>query len=66
MEINNRTREKTMQELYLRRINDLGKCLMLWASQYSECGSSDPWHYTEPNVDHLMRLIDEMACFSSR
>lgn len=61
MDINNRTSEGTMQERYLRRINGLGKCLVLWASQYSEFGSSDPWRHTELNVDHLMNLIDEMS-----
>ena len=66
MDIDNRTSERAMQVRYLQLINGLGKCLMLWASLYSEFGSLNLWHYTEPNVDHLMRLIDEMACFSSR
>lgn len=58
---NSRMGEGMMQERYLRRINGLGKCLVLWASQYSEFGSSDPWNNTELNVDHLMNLIDEMS-----
>ena len=61
MEINRMSREETVQGRSLRRINGLGKCLVLWASQYSEFGSSDPWHSTELNVDHLMELIDEMS-----
>ncbi len=56
-----KTSERTMRVRYRQRINGLGKCLVLWASQYSEFGSSDPWHYTELNVDHLMNLIDEMS-----
>ena len=65
MEINNGTSERTMQERYLQRINGLGKCLMLWASQYSEFGSSAPWYYTEPNADNLMLLMHEMAELAS-
>ena len=66
MDINDRTGERTMQERQLRRINGLGKCLVLWASQYSEFGSSDPWHYTELNVNHLMNLIDEMSTLAGQ
>ena len=63
MQTNNGTneRERAMQELYLRRINDLGKCLLLWASRYSEFGLSFHWRYAEINVDNLTRLLDEMA-----
>ncbi len=42
MDIKRMSREETVQGRYLRRINGLGKCLVLWASQYSEFGSSDP------------------------
>ena len=49
-----------------QRINGLGKCLMLWASLYSEFGSSNPWRYTEPNVDHLMFPIREMTELASQ
>ena len=66
MDISNRMSEGKMQELYLRRINGLGKCLLLWASQYSELGSSDPWHYTESNVDHLIDLLDEMSVLADQ
>ena len=66
MDIGNRTSEWTMQERYRRRINGLGKCLMLWASQYSEFGSSAPWHYTELNVDYLMNLIEEMSTLAAQ
>ena len=39
--------------------------MVLWASQYSEFGSSNPWYYTEPNADNVMLLIHEMAEFAS-
>ena len=61
MNNSDKTSERTMRARYLQRINGLGKCLMLWASQYSEFGSSVPWDNTELNVDHLMILIDEMS-----
>jgi len=57
----NKTSERTMRARYLQRINGLGKCLVLWASQYSEFGSSTPWNNTELNADNLMNLINEMS-----
>ena len=66
MEINHGTSERAMQVLYEQRINGLGKCLLLWASLYSEFGSSDPWHYTELAVNNLMLLITDMACRASQ
>lgn len=61
MDTNNRMSESAMQVLYKQRINGLGECLMLCANLYSEFGSLNPWHYTEPSVDRLMPLIAEMA-----
>jgi len=52
--------EGAMRARYLQRINGLGKCLVLWASQYSEFGSSTPWNNTELDIDHLILLLDEM------
>ena len=43
----------------------VSKCLVLWASQCSEFGSSNPWYYTEPNADNVMLLIHEMAELAS-
>ena len=52
---------RKMQARYRQRINGLGKCLVLWASQYSEFGVSDLWNYTELNANHLINLINEMS-----
>lgn len=66
MDTNDRTSKGAVRARYLQRIDGLGKCLMLWASLYSEFGSSNPWHYTEPNVDHLMLLISDMAALAGQ
>lgn len=58
--------KRAMRARYLQRINGLGKCLMLWASHYSEFGSSVRWDNTELNVDNLMYLIDEMSADASQ
>lgn len=51
---------------YSRRVNGLGKCLLLWAGQHSRFGAEDFWDHTEMNVDHLMLLIDDMANAAAR
>ena len=40
-----RTIEDATRALYLQRINDLGRCMILWASQYYAPGY--PWNHTE-------------------
>ena len=66
MDISNRMSERTMRARYQRRVNSLGKYLVLWANQNSELCSSDPWDFTERNVDCLFDLVSEMASIASQ
>jgi hypothetical protein len=61
MSAENSNVDRVAQAEYVRRINGLGKCLLLWAGQYSRFGADDFWDNTRMNVDHLMSLIDDMA-----
>lgn len=54
-----RTSEAATRALYFQRINGLGKCMMLWASQYYE--PDDPWNHTEFIADRLSLLLNDMA-----
>lgn len=61
MQNSNITTEMAIRTRYQQRVNSLGRCLMLWASQCSELAASQTWNYTELDADILIDLLNLMA-----